>query len=296
MMDFQALEHFLDQKYPAEIDEGIVASKSLLTAWVRLGGSNQMQEASLPKDTMIDVGDRVIVIRPTRMSRWVILTAFGTRQTGIVVSGESNPAFEFAPPDGVAASSVLLGCVLFTWDAPPQQVVAFEVQTNTSESEAGATSQLITRGSYCIIQSSVTLYGRVRSISTTWEKSDWSDWVSAAPGTSLPDGITTLRVAKASFAYNTSSPLLVTNVAANAHIVEVRLLIDTAFNGTVSLTIGEPGATSRLMAASENDPTEIGSYQTTPDYTYPGAADINLYLSAAGATQGAGRVILLYQE
>jgi hypothetical protein len=100
------------------------------------------------------------------------------------------------------------------------------------------------------------------------------------------------QTVEAAFTYATSSPLALTSVTADVMVLEVQIEITTAFDGAPALTVGEAGATARLMAAGENLPGEVGIYKTAPVYVYAGAADIRLYLSAGGATQGAGRVIV----
>jgi hypothetical protein len=90
------------------------------------------------------------------------------------------------------------------------------------------------------------------------------------------------------FDYNSVFPLLVQNVHAGYFVHEVRLQVTTAFNGTVTLNVGSPGIVDRLMAATENDPTDVGAFSSWPQFEYAGDDIINLYGSVAGATQGAG--------
>lgn len=96
----------------------------------------------------------------------------------------------------------------------------------------------------------------------------------------------------AAFDYTTSSPLSIVTLDDTYTMDRLRIVIDTIFDGTVSLTCGITGDTDSLQAADENDPTELGSYETWPGVEYAIGTTINLYLSVAGASQGEGRVIL----
>lgn len=94
------------------------------------------------------------------------------------------------------------------------------------------------------------------------------------------------------FAYNTTNPLLLRTALTDEHAWQAELIIDDVFDGAPSLTIGETGNTSRLMSSGQNDPFVSDIYVTRPNYTYPADTDIKLYITAGGATQGSGRVIL----
>lgn len=94
------------------------------------------------------------------------------------------------------------------------------------------------------------------------------------------------------FDYTSVLPITITDVVANDHISSARIVIDVAFNGTVSLKVGTAGVTDSLMTISENDPYTVGGYESTPDIDYGGAETVKLYGSISGASQGEGRVIL----
>lgn len=100
-------------------------------------------------------------------------------------------------------------------------------------------------------------------------------------------------ITTAAFAYSTVSPVSVREVTANEYVVEARLVIRTTFDVPATLTLGEDGATDRLMQGGNVDPQEAGAYGVWPDYRYPGNDTIKLYISAPGASQGAGEVVLV---
>ncbi len=95
------------------------------------------------------------------------------------------------------------------------------------------------------------------------------------------------------FAYNAVSPLALYTTGNNETIISVKLYIDTLFDGTVTISIGETGNIQRLMTTSENDPYSIGNYETEPAIEYLASTIIRLYISAVGSTAGNGRVIIL---
>lgn len=185
----QTIDHQIERKLPRNIDQGLVVSMLPNGADVRMLGSNTTQFAEVAKGASVEVGDTVIMLRPQKTNRWIILGAYATMQAGRSPAGDPDQQFELAPPNNVRASDALPDNVLITWDTPPQQPVAFEVQYNTSASATGATSDLTTRGAYAILESSVTLYARVRSVSPTFQYSSWSDWVNSVPGTSSSSGV-----------------------------------------------------------------------------------------------------------
>lgn len=100
------------------------------------------------------------------------------------------------------------------------------------------------------------------------------------------------------FDYTTSSPADIYSADLGDIISSVKLYIDTLFDGTVTISIGESGSIERLMGVDENDPYDAdGSvFEVEPGYEYPGAETIRLYLNVSGTTQGVGRVIMLIKK
>lgn len=187
-----AVELLIDRKLPVTLAEGVILSITPSGALVKLGGSSQAQEANVVKGTDIQTGDYCILVRPQRSSRWIVLACYTAAIIGRVVAGGPNKAFELSPPNSPTSLEVIPGAILYSWDVPAQQPVVFEVQTNTDEIEAGATSVLTTRGAYAIIPSDVHLYCRVRSVSTDFEYSSWSEWLLCEPGEASASSATDL--------------------------------------------------------------------------------------------------------
>ncbi len=97
------------------------------------------------------------------------------------------------------------------------------------------------------------------------------------------------------FAYNGSFPIDIVEVEPDALILEIRLIIESAFNGMGSFTVGDPADSDRLMLTSENAPGTVGIYSTNPDYRYLVTNTVRLYSSMTGATQGSGRLVMVYR-
>lgn len=98
-------------------------------------------------------------------------------------------------------------------------------------------------------------------------------------------------------AFGTTSPLALFTLPANAVVQAVRVNIDTAFNGTPSLSIGITGTTSKYLASTQVDLTAAA---TTVFEVYPGLPAVGTTealiatYSAGSATAGAARIEVDY--
>lgn len=100
------------------------------------------------------------------------------------------------------------------------------------------------------------------------------------------------------FAYGDASPLILANVAAGKIVYEVAVHIIEAFDGVgAALMVGDVVQADRLMSATENDPSVIGSHTTAPAYQYVSAGNINLSITpGAGASAGKGLLTMKVQQ
>ncbi len=96
------------------------------------------------------------------------------------------------------------------------------------------------------------------------------------------------------FSWGDASPALLATVGAGKHVYAVELIILGAFDGAgTALTIGPLAAPTELMAAAENAPGTIASYETSPNKLYIGATGIYLTITpGAGASAGNGQIRL----
>ena len=110
-------------------------------------------------------------------------------------------------------------------------------------------------------------------------------------------GTDSVKADTTSIAFGTASPLTMFTLPANAVVLDVEVVIDTAFNGTPSLSIGITGTTSKYMAATEIDLTSVAGtiWHVKPALVADGSTNaiIGTY-SAGGASAGAGRIIVRY--
>lgn len=100
------------------------------------------------------------------------------------------------------------------------------------------------------------------------------------------------------FAYGDATPAAVTTATAGKMVYGVQVNIKTPFDGTgAALVVGDAGQANRLMAATENDPFNVGNNITNPAHAYAAGTGILLGITpGAGATQGAGLLVLHIQQ
>lgn len=100
-----------------------------------------------------------------------------------------------------------------------------------------------------------------------------------------------------SLAFGASSPLAMFTLPANAVVKSVKVVIDTAFNGTPSLSIGISGTTSKYMGSGQVDLTAAAGtvFEVDPGLASVGSTEalIATY-SASGAAAGAARILVDY--
>lgn len=100
-----------------------------------------------------------------------------------------------------------------------------------------------------------------------------------------------------SIAHNQGTTTSLFTLPANALIKEIRVIVDTQFNGTPSLSVGIAGQTAKYMGATDNDLTAVAetSFAVTPNKTPVGTTEaIIATYSAGGASAGAARILVTY--
>jgi hypothetical protein len=104
-----------------------------------------------------------------------------------------------------------------------------------------------------------------------------------------------MSVDTTSLAFGTASPLTLFSTPTNAVIHKIQVIIDTAFNGTPTLTIGIVGTTSKYMSSGQNvlGGTAEDIYESNPGKAAASEALIATY-SAGGASSGAARILVYY--
>ena len=100
-----------------------------------------------------------------------------------------------------------------------------------------------------------------------------------------------------SLAFGASSPVAMFTLPANAVVKKVQVIIDTAFNGAPSLSIGISGTTSKYMGATQVDLTAAATtvFEVDPGLAAVGATESLIATYSAGsASAGAARILVDY--
>ena len=98
------------------------------------------------------------------------------------------------------------------------------------------------------------------------------------------------------FSYSDLPLTTICNVSANSIIVEIRVIILTAFNDiTSTLSIGTLLDTQELLDITDILPQGTGTYTTEPAHKYTTNTELVLAISAGSSTQGNGMVIIYYE-
>jgi hypothetical protein len=116
-------------------------------------------------------------------------------------------------------------------------------------------------------------------------------WVSAASTAAA------VKVDSTTINFGDSSPVPAFNLPANAVVTAVRVIVDTAFNGTPSLSVGIAGNASKYMGSTDNNLTFTAEtvFETVPGkppVVTPEA--IEIAYTAGGASAGSCRVEIFH--
>ena len=99
------------------------------------------------------------------------------------------------------------------------------------------------------------------------------------------------------FSWGDATPSLVSTVLSNKTVFKVELILLVAFDTVSTLTVGDASNNQRLFASDSADLSQVGSYQSNPNYSYGTTTNVNLYLTpGVGNTQGSGLILLYIQE
>ncbi len=114
---------------------------------------------------------------------------------------------------------------------------------------------------------------------------------------SVATGNDKLVVDTTSLAFGTASPLTLFTLPLGAIISYIEIVIDTAFTGAPSLSIGITGTTAKYMPATAVDLTAASGtiFQYTQGLIGPGTTEALIATYAAGgAGAGAARILIYY--
>lgn len=116
-------------------------------------------------------------------------------------------------------------------------------------------------------------------------------WASSAAATNLEATDTT------DLAFNSTGTVVMFQLPADAVVRLVAIVIDTAFDGAPSLSIGVTGELSRYLGSTQVDLTSAAGtvFEVDPSAAAEAAAqNLIATYSAGGATQGAARMLVSY--
>lgn len=96
------------------------------------------------------------------------------------------------------------------------------------------------------------------------------------------------------FAYGDASPLDLYITQEDGFLTTIRVVIEEAFDGVgAEIVIGDGTTPDLYMAADENDPGVVASYEVLPDVEIAENTTISATITpGAGASAGAGRIII----
>lgn len=115
--------------------------------------------------------------------------------------------------------------------------------------------------------------------------------------TTIAGGAEKIVVDTTSLAFGTSSPLTMYTAPASAVHTMFQVIIDTAFDGTPTMSIGITGTTSKYVGTGSIDLTAPAGtiFEVCPGVAAPGGTEnIIATYSAGGATAGAARILGYY--
>lgn len=115
-----------------------------------------------------------------------------------------------------------------------------------------------------------------------------TSWISVAT-----DATWTAETTSIAFGDGSTVPMF--TLPANAIIDTVKVIVDTAFDGTPSLTVGVAGDTAKYMGSTDNWLTEVAVFETNPGIPSVGTSQALIAsYSAGGATVGSARIVCTY--
>jgi hypothetical protein len=115
--------------------------------------------------------------------------------------------------------------------------------------------------------------------------------------TSASGGANNITVESTALAFGSTSPVTMFTLPADAVVLRCKVVIDTAFDGTPSLSVGVSGTTSKYMGSTQIDLTAAAGtvFEVDPGLDADGSSeDLIATYSAGGASVGAARIIVEY--
>jgi hypothetical protein len=98
-----------------------------------------------------------------------------------------------------------------------------------------------------------------------------------------------------SFAFGSTSTISMFTLPAGAAILSISVIVDTAFDGTPSMSVGISGNASKYVSSSDTLLTLAARYDIYPTDAPDGSSEaLQISYTAGSATVGAGRVLVSF--
>lgn len=85
-------------------------------------------------------------------------------------------------------------------------------------------------------------------------------------------------------------------IPAGTRVDDVTIIIETGFNGTSEINIGDTVTNDRLVSDALVDMSEAGTYILNPRHEYVNATDVMLDIVQGGSTVGSGTIIIKWSS
>ena len=95
------------------------------------------------------------------------------------------------------------------------------------------------------------------------------------------------------FSWGDATPRIIQEMVTGLTINMIKLVIQTAFNGTgATLSLGIIGTPELFMATTENIPSVVGTYIVTPGYKFTSTNTVRLFITPGSASSGNGVILI----
>lgn len=106
-----------------------------------------------------------------------------------------------------------------------------------------------------------------------------------------------LKLNTTTVAFGDTSPIAAMTLPAGNIVSQIDVVVDTAFDGAPTLSVGIAGTASKYLSATSVDLGMAARYSVHPTLAAPGSSEpIIITYAAGGAAQGSARVLIHYAE
>lgn len=113
----------------------------------------------------------------------------------------------------------------------------------------------------------------------------------------IQDNRPTVQIEKYSFDFNSTSPVLITELQPNESVVKIFINCETTFNSlSPSLSIGDDVDVNRFVSLNDVDLSTLNKYEFLTIDTVSISTNIKYYPNFGGSTQGSGTILVLIQK